>query len=52
MRKPRTITRANAKKGKEDKLSIRSSYGYMDPTPYYALKNIEKTKKKNLTKTA
>ena len=47
MRKPRAVTRANAKKGKEeDRLTIRSSYGYMDPTPYFALKNIEKTEKK------
>lgn len=47
MRKPRAVTRANTKKGKEeDRLTIRSSYGYMDPTPYFALRNIEKAEKK------
>lgn len=53
MRKPRAVTRANAKKGKkEERLTIRSSYGYMDPTPYFALRNIEKNEKKNSKKTA
>ena len=43
MRNPRSITRANAKKGKEeDKLTMRSIYGHMDPTPYLAIKNMEK----------
>ena len=51
MRNPRSITRANAKKGKqEDKLTMRSIYGHMDPTPYLAIKNMEKaahTSRKN-----
>ena len=46
MHKPRTITRANAKKEKgEEKLTMRNNYGYLDPTPYLALKNIEKSEK-------
>lgn len=53
MHKPRSITRANAKKGKqEDKLTMRNSYGYMDPTPYFALKGIEKVEKNDKRKTA
>ena len=44
MRKPRSITRANAKKGKqEDKLTMRSIYGHMDPTPYLAIRHMERT---------
>ena len=43
MHKPRVITRANAKKGKrEEKLTMRNNCGYLDPTPYLALKNIER----------
>ena len=46
MHKPRVITRANAKKEKgEEKLTMRNNYGYLDPTPYLALKNIEKAEK-------
>ena len=46
MHKPRTITRANAKKGKEEeKLTVRNNRGYLDPTPYLALKNIERAEK-------
>lgn len=46
MHKPRAITRANAKKEKgEEKLTMRNNYGYLDPTPYLALKNIEKAEK-------
>lgn len=53
MHKPRSITRANAKRGKqEDKLTMRSSSGYIDPTPYFALKGIEKAEKNNKRKTA
>jgi len=53
MHKPRSITRANAKKGKqEEKLTMRSPSGYMDTTPYFALKNIEKAEKKDTRKTA
>ena len=51
MRKPRSVTRDNARKGKEeDKLTMRSIYGHMDPTPYLAIKNVEKavhTSRKN-----
>lgn len=53
MRKLRAITRANAKRSKgEVSLTIRSLFGYMDPTPYFALRHIEKAEKKNLKKTA
>ena len=46
MHKPRAITRANEKKEKgEEKLTMRNNYGYLDPTPYLALKNIEKAEK-------
>lgn len=46
MHKPRAITRANAKKEKgEEKLTMRNNYGYLDPTPYLALKNIERAEK-------
>ena len=46
MHKPRTITRANAKKGKEEeKLTVRNNCGYLDPTPYRALKNIDRAEK-------
>ena len=46
MHKPRTITRANAKKGKEEeKLTVRNNCGYLDPTPYLALKNTERAEK-------
>ena len=46
MHKPRAITRANAKKGKrEEKLTMRNNCGYLDSTPYLALKNIERAEK-------
>ena len=46
MHKPRAITRANAKKGKrEEKLTMRNNCGYLDPTPYLALKNTERAEK-------
>lgn len=46
MHKPRAITRANTKKGKgEEKLTVRNNCGYLDPTPYLALKNIERAEK-------
>ena len=46
MHKPRAITRANTKKGEgEEKLTMRNNYGYLDPTPYLALKNIERAEK-------
>ena len=46
MHKPRAITRANAKKEKgEEKLTMRNNYGYLDPTHYLALKNIERAEK-------
>ena len=36
MRKPRSVTRANKKKGfpPEEPMSIRNDAGYYDPTPY------------------
>lgn len=40
MHKSRSITRANAKKGKEAPMSIRNDAGYYDPTPYFAFKNM------------
>ena len=53
MRNPRTITRANAKKGKqEDKLTMRSIYGHMDPTPYLAIRHMEQTERQSRKKTA
>ena len=46
MRRPRSITRANAKKGKqEDKLTVRSAYGYLDPTPFFAIRHMEQTQR-------
>ena len=46
MRNPRSITRANAKKGKqEDKLTVRSAYGYLDPTPFFAIRHMEQTQR-------
>ena len=53
MRKPRSVTRDNARKGKEeDKLTMRSIYGHMDPTPYLAIKNMEKAAYTNRKKAA
>ena len=53
MRKPRAITRANAKKGKEEeKLTMRNPGGYMDPTAYFALRNIERDKQRSRRKSA
>ena len=50
---PRSITRANAKKGKqEDKLTMRSIYGHMDPTPYLAIRHMEQTERQSQKKTA
>ena len=41
MPKSRLVTRENAKKKKmEERVSMRSTYGYMDPTPYEAVKNM------------
>ena len=46
MRKSRSITRANAKRGKqEDKLTMRSAYGYLDPTPFFAIRHMEQTQR-------
>ena len=51
MRKSRSITRANAKRAKqEDKLTVRSAYGYLDPTPFFAIRHMEQTQR--LKKTA
>ena len=45
MRKSRSITRANAKRAKqEDKLTVRSAYGYLDPTPFFAIRHMERTR--------
>ena len=53
MRKPRSITRSNAKKGnQEDKLTMRSIYGHMDPTPYLAIRHMEQIKRQIHKKTA
>ena len=53
MPKSRATTRANAKKGKtEEKLTMRNPGGYLDPTAYYALKNIENAERRNQRKTA
>ena len=42
MRKSRAVTRANAKKGREEeKLTMRNQCGYLEPTAYYAVRNIE-----------
>lgn len=46
MRKSRSITRANAKRAKqEDKLTVRSPYGYLDPTPYFAIRHMEQNQR-------
>ena len=46
MRKSRSITRANAKRAKqEDKLTVRSPYGYLDPTPFFAIRHMEQTRR-------
>ena len=53
MRKPRAITRANAKKGKEEaKLTMRNDGGYMDPTAYFAIRNIEREERRSGRKSA
>ena len=53
MPKSRAVTRANAKKGKEEeRLSLRGPGGHLDPTPYLSLKNIEKARKDEERKTA
>lgn len=48
MRKPRSVTRANKKKGflPEEPMSIRNDAGYYDPTPYLAFKNMEREARK------
>ena len=46
MRKSRSITRANAKRAKqEEKLTVRSPYGYLDPTPFFAIRHMEQTRR-------
>lgn len=46
MRKSRVIARANAKRAKqEDKLTVRSAYGYLDPTPFFAIRHMEQTRR-------
>ena len=53
MRKSRAITRANAKKGKdEEKLTMRNPGCYMDPTAYFALRNIERDEQRSRRKSA
>lgn len=49
MRKPRSVTRANKKKGfpSEESVSIRNNAGYYDPTPYLAFKNMEREMRKD-----
>lgn len=52
MPKSRLVTRENAKKKKmEERVSMRSTYGYMDPTPYEAIRHMDymdrKQKKQN-----
>lgn len=49
MHKPRSVTRANKKKGfpPEEPMSIRNDAGYYDPTPYLAFKNMEREARKN-----
>ncbi len=44
MRKPRSVTRANKKKGfpEQEPISIMNEAGYCDPTPYFAFKNMER----------
>jgi len=47
MPKSRLITRENAKKKKaEERLSVRNAYGFMDPTPYLAVCNIEREQRR------
>jgi len=48
MRKPRSVTRANKKKGfpPEEPMGIRNDAGYCDPTPYFAFKNMEREVRK------
>ena len=50
MRKPRSVTRANKKKGfpPEEPMSIRNDAGYYDPTPYLAFKNMEREARKEI----
>lgn len=50
MHKPRSITRANAKKGKEAPMSIRNEAGYCDPTPYFAFKRMEEQERQQRTR--
>lgn len=46
MRKSRSITRANTKRAKqEDKLTVRSVYGYLDSTPFFAIRHMEQTQR-------
>jgi len=52
MPKSRLVTRENAKKKKmEERVSMRSTYGYMDLTPYEAIRHMDyvdrKQKKQN-----
>lgn len=49
MRKPRSVTRTNKKKGfpPEEPMSIRNDAGYYDPTPYFAFKNMEREARKD-----
>ena len=49
MRKPRSETRANKKKGfpPAEAMSIRNDAGYYDPTPYFAFKNMEREARKD-----
>ena len=49
MRKPRSETRANKKKGfpPEEPMNIRNDAGYYDPTPYFAFKNMEREARKD-----
>ena len=44
MHKPRSVTRANKKKGfpPEEPMTIRNDAGYYAPTPYFAFKNMER----------
>ena len=49
MRKPRSVTRANKKKGfpPEEPMSIHNDAGYYDPTPYLAFRNMEREARKD-----
>ena len=49
MRKPRSVTRENKKKGfpSEEPMSIRNDAGYYDPTPYLAFKHMEREARKD-----